>query len=84
MGKQEIPFRYCSIREAIKRLNKVGIKISYDGLQFYRKMGIIPKPIRLRGHMDKYYHYPNLYFLIKKAKTFTQPQKRLKDLRQYK
>jgi len=56
MKKEKIPKDFIKIQEVHKKLKEIGsVKISYRGLRHYLNIGLIPKPIKLEGHKEKYY-----------------------------
>ena len=69
--KETIPAGWLTIRDAEKNLEQAGVKISYHGLSYYRRLGIIGEPRRFKGCMDKYYYYPNLLKFVQTAKSLT-------------
>jgi len=81
--KQTIPSDYYTIRETIGILQSYHFEISYDGLAYYRKLGII-KPIRFKGYMDKYFYFPDLWGYITTTKLLTNLlDTNLEDLGRY-
>jgi|GEM_PF-2995191 len=82
--KDPIPDLFLTIRETIKYLESFHFDISYDGLSYYRTMGIIEEPVRFKGHMDKFYYIPDLWRHITTAKLLTSLLNlRLEDLPVY-
>ena len=70
--KEIIPAGYLTIRETVKYLKKyLKINLSYHGLSYYRKLKIIDKPVRFKGHMDKFYQAHPLQIKILTAKLLT-------------
>ena len=69
--KQTIPSGYLTIRETIRALQSYHFNISYDGISYYRKIGIIGEPVRFKGYMDKFYYFSELWRYITTAKLLT-------------
>jgi len=69
--KLEIPPNFWTIRQCVNILNADKFNISYDGLSYYRRLGIIPNPTRFKGYMDKFYFFPDLWAYITTAKLLT-------------
>lgn len=61
MKKDSIPLGFVTLRQTLQLLNDVDIDLSYNGLQFYIKKKILPKPIRIKGYMNKYWHILEVY-----------------------
>jgi len=56
MLKEKIPPGYIKIQDLPKKLKEeLGVNISYRGIRNYFSTGLIPKPIKFKGHRDKYF-----------------------------
>ena len=56
MLKENIPPGYIKLQDLPKKLKEtIGVDISYRGIRNYFSTGLIPKPIKFRGHRDKYF-----------------------------
>ena len=56
MTKEIIPQGYIKIQDLPKKLEEeLGVNISYRGIRNYFSTGLIPQPVKFRGHRDKYF-----------------------------
>jgi len=56
MTKEKIPPGYIKIQDLPKKLKEeLGVNISYRGIRNYFSTGLIPQPVKFRGHRDKYF-----------------------------
>nr|BDD44704.1 hypothetical protein 10 [bacterium] len=82
--KEVIPPGWVTIKDAVENLKKDHAELSYHGLSYYRRLGIIGEPRRFKGCMDKYYFYPDLLRFVETARSLTTIYDiKLTRLRQY-
>ena len=58
--KPDIPPSHVLLEDAAKSLKDAGYEITYNGLYYYRRLGILPAPERIPGSKFKYYNINDL------------------------